>query len=199
MWPQLKAVFPGREPIERSSMNSWDDPKFVNAISKTGKKKIILAGLWTRRLHLCLAKMPNRADNMRVALLPVNTFVRHHRVLPASAAALSSLLLHQIGVPQRSSGRQILITMKRAAGPLEVHPRLAPLSRRAPAQPAEFLPSLSPLSCLSFLLVAFPAGSLLSSTIVHSVGNSISCRTTGAPRLAATILPPCYRMRCGLG
>src|SRR2546430_11718836 len=25
MWPQLKTVFPGREPIERSSMNSWDD------------------------------------------------------------------------------------------------------------------------------------------------------------------------------
>jgi nicotinamidase-related amidase len=47
MWPQLKAVFPGQEPIERSSMNSWDDPKFVNAIAKTGKKKIILAGLWT--------------------------------------------------------------------------------------------------------------------------------------------------------
>jgi nicotinamidase-related amidase len=52
MWPQLKAVFPGREPIERSSMNSWDDPKFVNAIVKTGKKKIILAGLWT---ETCIA------------------------------------------------------------------------------------------------------------------------------------------------
>jgi len=52
MWPQLKAVFPGHEPIERSSMNSWDDPKFVNAIAKTGKKKIILAGLWT---ETCIA------------------------------------------------------------------------------------------------------------------------------------------------
>ena len=52
MWPQLKAVFPGQGPIERSSMNSWDDPKFVNAIAKTGKKKIILAGLWT---ETCIA------------------------------------------------------------------------------------------------------------------------------------------------
>ena len=25
MWPQLKAVFPEQNPIERSSMNSWDD------------------------------------------------------------------------------------------------------------------------------------------------------------------------------
>jgi nicotinamidase-related amidase len=52
MWPQLRAVFPGQEPIERSSMNSWDDPKFVNAIAKTGNKKIILAGLWT---ETCIA------------------------------------------------------------------------------------------------------------------------------------------------
>jgi nicotinamidase-related amidase len=47
MWPQLRAVFPDQEPIERSSMNSWDDKNFVAAIEKTGRKKIVLAGLWT--------------------------------------------------------------------------------------------------------------------------------------------------------
>jgi nicotinamidase-related amidase len=47
MWPQLRAVFPGQEPIERSSMNSWDDKNFVAAIEKAGRKKIVLAGLWT--------------------------------------------------------------------------------------------------------------------------------------------------------
>jgi nicotinamidase-related amidase len=47
MWPQLRAIFPDREPIERSSMNSWDDKNFVAAIERTGKKKIVLAGLWT--------------------------------------------------------------------------------------------------------------------------------------------------------
>src|ERR1700691_5602197 len=47
MWPQLRAVFPGQEPIERSSMNSWDDKNFVAAIEKSGRKKIVLAGLWT--------------------------------------------------------------------------------------------------------------------------------------------------------
>src|SRR6266403_834348 len=47
MWPQLRAVFPGQEPIERSSMNSWDDKNFVAAIEKTGRKKILIAGLWT--------------------------------------------------------------------------------------------------------------------------------------------------------
>jgi nicotinamidase-related amidase len=47
MWPQIKAVFPGQAPVERSSMNSWDDANFVAAVQKTGRKKIVLAGLWT--------------------------------------------------------------------------------------------------------------------------------------------------------
>jgi nicotinamidase-related amidase len=47
MWPELKAIFPDRTPIERSSMNSWDDKNFVAAIESTGKKKIVLCGLWT--------------------------------------------------------------------------------------------------------------------------------------------------------
>jgi nicotinamidase-related amidase len=47
MWPQIQAVFPREEPIERSTMNSWDDASFVAAIRNTGRKKIVLAGLWT--------------------------------------------------------------------------------------------------------------------------------------------------------
>src|SRR5467141_2497425 len=47
MWPQIQAVFPNRVPIERSTMNSWDDRNFVAAVEKTGRKKIVVAGLWT--------------------------------------------------------------------------------------------------------------------------------------------------------
>ncbi len=47
MWPHIEAVFPNQAPIERSSMNSWDDKNFVAAINKTGRKKIVIAGLWT--------------------------------------------------------------------------------------------------------------------------------------------------------
>ena len=47
MWPQIQAIYPDQTPIERSSMNSWDDKNFVAAIEKSGKKKIVLAGLWT--------------------------------------------------------------------------------------------------------------------------------------------------------
>jgi nicotinamidase-related amidase len=47
MWPQIQAIYPDQMPIERSSMNSWDDKNFVAAIEKSGKKKIVLSGLWT--------------------------------------------------------------------------------------------------------------------------------------------------------
>lgn len=46
-WPQVLSVRPDLSPIERSSMNSWDDKNFVAAVEKTGRKKIVLSGLWT--------------------------------------------------------------------------------------------------------------------------------------------------------
>ena len=47
MWPQLLDVFPNQNPIERTGMNSWDSPAFRDAIKATGKKNILLSGLWT--------------------------------------------------------------------------------------------------------------------------------------------------------
>jgi len=47
VWPQLLDVFPGQEVIERTSMNSWDSLEFRKAIEATGRKNIILTGLWT--------------------------------------------------------------------------------------------------------------------------------------------------------
>lgn len=47
MWPQLLDVFPEQQPIERTGMNSWDTPAFREAVKSTGRKNILLAGLWT--------------------------------------------------------------------------------------------------------------------------------------------------------
>lgn len=47
IWPQLMNVFPGQQPIERTSMNAWDDAAFRKAVEATGKKNILIAGLWT--------------------------------------------------------------------------------------------------------------------------------------------------------
>lgn len=52
IWPQLMDIFPDQQPIERTSMNSWDDPAFKDAVKSTGKKNIIIAGLWT---EVCVA------------------------------------------------------------------------------------------------------------------------------------------------
>ena len=47
IWPQLLDVFDDHPIIERTSMNSWDDEGFRAAIKATGKKNIIMTGLWT--------------------------------------------------------------------------------------------------------------------------------------------------------
>jgi len=47
VWPQLLDVFPGQKVIERTSMNSWDDAGFRQAIEATGKRNILMTGLWT--------------------------------------------------------------------------------------------------------------------------------------------------------
>ncbi len=48
--PTYKALtdaLPGVSPIERTSMNSWEDAAFVEAVRASGKKKLVIAGLWT--------------------------------------------------------------------------------------------------------------------------------------------------------
>ena len=47
VWPQLLDVFPGQPVVERTSMNSWDDEGFREAIKATGRKNILMSGLWT--------------------------------------------------------------------------------------------------------------------------------------------------------
>ncbi|MCF1264579.1 hydrolase [Morganella morganii] len=51
IWPELLAVHPESTPIERTSMNSWEDQKFVEAVKATGRKKLVMAALWT---EVCL-------------------------------------------------------------------------------------------------------------------------------------------------
>ncbi len=51
IWPELLAVHPDVKPIERTSMNSWEDKAFVEAVKATGRKKLIISALWT---EVCL-------------------------------------------------------------------------------------------------------------------------------------------------
>jgi nicotinamidase-related amidase len=47
MLSEVQSVFPECVPIDRTSMNAWEDANFRKAIEDTGKKKIVIAGLWT--------------------------------------------------------------------------------------------------------------------------------------------------------
>src|SRR5574341_1235132 len=50
--PELRQALPGLPEIDRTTMNSWEDPDFRAAVERTGRKKLILAGLWT---EVCVA------------------------------------------------------------------------------------------------------------------------------------------------
>ncbi|MFF9075869.1 hydrolase [Streptomyces sp. NPDC014872] len=45
--PQLAEVYPDTEPIDRTTMNCWEDQRVVDAVGATGRPKIVMAGLWT--------------------------------------------------------------------------------------------------------------------------------------------------------
>src|SRR3979411_2840639 len=53
IFKQVQAVFPAQKPIDRSSINSWEDHRVVEAVKKTGRKKLVIAELSS---EMCLAQ-----------------------------------------------------------------------------------------------------------------------------------------------
>lgn len=47
LFPELQAVFPDQKPIDRTTMNMWEDKRMVDAVAQTKKKKLVIAALWT--------------------------------------------------------------------------------------------------------------------------------------------------------
>jgi len=50
--PEIQAVFPDQAPIDRTTMNPWEDENVVAAVKQAGRRKLVMAGLWT---EVCLA------------------------------------------------------------------------------------------------------------------------------------------------
>lgn len=44
---QLAEVLAGIEELDRTTINAWEDEEFVTAVKATGRKKLIMAALWT--------------------------------------------------------------------------------------------------------------------------------------------------------
>jgi nicotinamidase-related amidase len=52
IFPQITDVFPRQEVIDRTFINTWEDKKVVDVVKATGRKQLIMAGLWT---EICVA------------------------------------------------------------------------------------------------------------------------------------------------
>jgi nicotinamidase-related amidase len=48
----VQDIFPDQKPINRTFINAWEDKRVVEAVKKTGRKKLVIASLWT---EMCLA------------------------------------------------------------------------------------------------------------------------------------------------
>src|SRR5471032_335501 len=50
--PELAELLEDSPPIDRTSVNSWEDTEFVAAVHATGRRKLIFCALWT---EVCMA------------------------------------------------------------------------------------------------------------------------------------------------
>lgn len=46
-FPQVQAAAPQVTPIDRTPINAWQDPRIAEQVRKSGRKKLVIAGLWT--------------------------------------------------------------------------------------------------------------------------------------------------------
>ena len=68
-FPELLAVFPEHELLERTSMNSWDDQKVRDALARNGRKKVVVSGLWTEVCNITFALDAMREGNYEIYMV----------------------------------------------------------------------------------------------------------------------------------
>lgn len=52
IFPQVTSVFPDQDVIDRTFINTWEDANVVERVKATGRKQLVIAGLWT---EVCVA------------------------------------------------------------------------------------------------------------------------------------------------
>ncbi|CAI8039576.1 Probable hydrolase YcaC [Geodia barretti] len=60
---ELKSALPGVSTVDRSRVNAWEEPAFREAVIATGRRKLIMAGLWT---EVCLVFPPWTCSTKRI-------------------------------------------------------------------------------------------------------------------------------------
>jgi len=116
IFKSIQDVFPDQKTINRTYINAWQDERVVEAVKKTGRRKIVFAALWT---EMCPA--PNRSPGWR---WPENFSVigrarsgseRSPRFLPTTEAppVLYSRGRRSCFVPEKPRARSLIVERKR--------------------------------------------------------------------------------------
>ena len=53
--PEVQAIFPEQVPLDRTNLNSFEDARIVEWARKTGRRKLVMSGLWTESCLLMTA------------------------------------------------------------------------------------------------------------------------------------------------
>lgn len=103
--PELVNLFPDNKVLDRTLINSWDDPAFVSLIEKTHRKKLIMAAIST---EVCLAFAAISASQAGYEVYAV-----------MDASGTSSLLVEQAAMLRMLQAGVILTTWQAIATELQ--------------------------------------------------------------------------------
>jgi nicotinamidase-related amidase len=120
--PELAGLLTDDKPLDRTTINSWEDIEFVQAVHATGRRKLIFCALWT---EMCLAFAALDALREGYEVYPVvdaigGTSPEAHRAgldrviqagaQPVSWVSLAGELLRDWARPQAQVIAEIVVT-----------------------------------------------------------------------------------------
>jgi nicotinamidase-related amidase len=103
---QLADIFPDIDPIDRTTLNAWEDNAFRSAVEATGRKKLIMCAIWT---EVCLALPALSAMRAGFDVFPVVDAVGGTSLVAHNAA----LARMQQGGAQLTSWVQLICELQR--------------------------------------------------------------------------------------
>jgi nicotinamidase-related amidase len=120
--PELADLLTEDKPLDRTTINSWEDVEFVQAVHATGRRKLIICALWT---EMCMAFAALDALREGYEVYPVidaigGTSPEAHRAgldrviqaggQPVSWVSLAGELLRDWARPEALAIAQIVVT-----------------------------------------------------------------------------------------
>ncbi len=120
--PELADLVADDKPLDRTTINSWEDVEFVQAVHATGRRKLIICALWT---EMCMAFVALDALREGYEIYPVTdaiggTSPESHRVgldrviqaggQPVTWVSLAGELLRDWARPEAAAVAEIVVT-----------------------------------------------------------------------------------------